>query len=521
MIVSKAIPFEATHKFSKIFIDYINEIPELVEFYNRYPTIPNFKAQLEAKKFSPKNREILKIVFKKQYEGFAKSEIIKQTIDSIQNANTFTVTTGHQLCLFTGPLYFIYKMITAIELANELKANFPDYNFVPIYWMASEDHDFEEINHFTVFGKKYEWQTEQKGAVGTFATNELNELVDSLPIEIRILFENIYLKHQNLAEATRYLVHALFPESGLLILDGNDSTLKSIIKNVIINELTSNEIFETVQSSTQKLENAGYSSQVYAREINLFYLDKGIRERIVKEGNVYKVLNTNLSFTTTEIIALANSNPEKFSPNVVLRPLYQEMVLPNLAYIGGPGELAYWLQLKQMFANQNIEFPILVPRNFALVATQSQITKLDKAGLPIDSLFLDEPELKKFYIEAKQIAHWDENSYKTEIDKIFDAIKTEAMQVDKSLEGFVESQRNEGLKIIDVIAKKIRKTAELKESEGINQILNIKSKLFPSAGLQERTDNYLNFQINNPDFIAELIPLFQPLKFEFNIIVQD
>jgi len=521
MILYKAIPFENIQKFSKIFIDYINQKPSLNPFYDLFPSITNFKDRIENKIFSAEKREIVKAAFQKQYAGYTLSGAVAQNIGLLNDRNTFTVTTGHQLCLFTGPLYFVYKLITTINLAKELKVQYPDYNFVPVYWMASEDHDFEEINHFNLFGKKYEWQSMQKGAVGKFTTNELAELLPALPNEIKEVFEAAYLKHSNLAEATRYVVNTLFSESGLLVLDGNDISLKAVFKDVIVKELTTNAVFEAIVHTNERLANEGYTVQVHPREINLFYLANGIRERIVLAGEIYKVLNTDIKFTTGDILAAAAASPEKFSPNVVLRPLYQEMVLPNLAYIGGPGELAYWLQLKAMFEIQGTEFPLLVPRNFATILNKSQVTKLEKSGLAIESLFLTDVELKKRYVEAKQIGTWDEESYSNQADQLFDAIKSKAILLEKTLEGYIESQRNENLKILENIAKKIRKTAEMKEAEGINQLLNMKSKLFPGGELQERTDNYLNFQLNRPEFVGGLMELFDPFDFKFNTFVLD
>src|SRR5690606_31940934 len=159
------------------------------------------------------------------------SEFSIKNIELLKSEKTFTVTTGHQLCLFTGPSYFIYKIISTINLAEELKKEFPVYDFVPVYWAASEDHDFEEINHFHLFGKKLEWKSEQSGAVGNFKTKKLETLLPALEEALGksknsdyliSLFKNAYLQHQNLADATRFIVNELFGEYGLVTIDGND-----------------------------------------------------------------------------------------------------------------------------------------------------------------------------------------------------------------------------------------------------------------------------------------------------------
>lgn len=518
MYLQDSIPLDSTNQFSKLFLDYVKNVPALDDFYSSKPRIESFKSALETKAFPLENRVVLKQELKMQYAGFDISSAVDANLGLISNQKTFTVTTGHQLCLFTGPVYFLYKIISTIKLSTDLKFHFPDYNFVPVYWMASEDHDFEEISSFNLFGKKFEWKSQQTGAVGNLITEEIKQIIDLIP-ESKPLFEKAYLGYKTLSEATRYLVNELFGKYGLLVIDGNSSSLKSVFSTTIQNELVSRSNFLSVVETSQNLEKLGYSLQIKPREINLFYLGENFRERIVEENNVFKVLNTDLTFTKAEILELAQTNPEKFSPNVVLRPLYQEIVLPNLAYIGGPGELAYWLQLKSMFVKNKVDFPILMPRNFAMLINENQLSKLQKLGFEPADLFKDENQLKNQLIIKKQSKVWDESVYKEELTSLFNKIKREAIEIDKSLEGFVDAQRNEGFKVLDLISKKVKKTAELKEQEGIAQLLNLKQKLFPNQTLQERTDNFLNFSLKNPDFIKELLNLFQPLQFEFNIVV--
>jgi len=153
------IPFEKTGFFSKTVVDYLNQETTIQPFYHRFPAIENFKAQIEEKKqcFSKENRQVLVGVLEEQYKGIETSEITTKNIQLLVKENTFTITTGHQLNLFTGPLYFLYKIISAINLCEQLSEKYPNENFVPVYWMASEDHDFEEINYFNYKGKKVQW----------------------------------------------------------------------------------------------------------------------------------------------------------------------------------------------------------------------------------------------------------------------------------------------------------------------------------------------------------------------------
>ena len=278
--------------------------------------------------------------------------------------DTYTVCTGHQLCLFTGPLYFIYKIISTINLAEELKKKYSTYNFVPVYWMASEDHDFDEVNHINLFGKKIEWKRKPGGPVGKFSTAGIGEVISELKSvlgdsknasELISLFENAYVNHSDYASATRYLIHELFGKYGLVILDADDNRLKNEFREIIRDDIFNHSNFKLVNETIAQLKNNGYDSQVTPKEINFFLLSKKFRgwidsEKIKSEPEEWK----------KKLV----EKTERFSPSVVTRPLYQQKILPNLAYVGGPAEISYWLEYKAMFDHHKIFFPVLMPRNF-------------------------------------------------------------------------------------------------------------------------------------------------------------
>ena len=391
---SQQIPLNSVGAFPKLFLDYISKNENLEKFYNQYPDIQGFSKVIEERVFTETKRKILVSVLKKQYHSLEN----KPNIDILLEPNTFTITTGHQLNIFTGPLYVIYKIVTIINLAKKLKAEFPAYNFVPVYWMASEDHDFAEIASFNLFGKNYKWETEQKGAVGRMNPAELQSIFDELP-EKPALFEEAYLKNRTLANAARQYMHHLFGNEGLVCIDADDAALKSIFSEIIKDDLLNNSANEIVSKTSGELNGMGYHTQITPREINFFYLQNGLRERIIKEENSYKILNADLSFSREEMLKTLDDQPENFSPNVVLRPLYQETILPNLAYIGGPSEVPYWLQLKEIFDHYGEQFPLLIPRNFALVVNQASQKRIDKLGVTAEELFADEVILRRNFVE--------------------------------------------------------------------------------------------------------------------------
>jgi bacillithiol biosynthesis cysteine-adding enzyme BshC len=362
------LAFANTHAFSSFFLDYIQQKESLQKFNNRFPTPENFKDQFQEKmsSFPIHNREVLVTTLKEQYKGLVITESVTSNIASLANQKTFTVTTGHQLNIFTGPLYFIYKIVTVINACKKLKALYPGYHFVPVYWMASEDHDFEEIQYFTLYGKKYVWTTDQKGAVGRFTTKSIESLFAEIPGDISV-FKNAYAKNKTLAGAVRQYVNELFGKEGLVVVDADHREFKKLFRNAIQDDLFQHTPKKLVEERNKQLESLGYHTQVFARDINFFYLENGLRNRLEKNNNTFKVVDTEIEFTQDQVKQLIESEPEKFSPNVILRPLYQEMILPNLAYVGGPAEVTYWLQLKGVFDYFKVPFPILMPRNFALV----------------------------------------------------------------------------------------------------------------------------------------------------------
>ncbi|MBP6557803.1 MAG: bacillithiol biosynthesis BshC, partial [Flavobacterium sp.] len=256
------------------------------------------------------------------------------------------------------------------------------------------------------------------------------------------------------------------------------------------------------------------------REINLFYIEDDIRERIVFEDNQYKVNNTNLVFPKNEIHLLLETNPEKFSPNVILRPLYQEVILPNLCYIGGGGEIAYWLQLKSNFEANQITFPILLVRNSVVIATEKQIQKADKLQLTWADLFSNQQALfDQKTIEFSQF-NLDFTVQKEHLKKQFAALQQMASQTDKSFGNAVKAQEVKQIKGLENLEKRLLKAEKKIHSEKLERILQLQNELFPNQSLQERRNNFSEFYLENgPDLLNKLFLTQQPLEFNFSILV--
>ncbi|WP_372754686.1 bacillithiol biosynthesis cysteine-adding enzyme BshC [Mariniflexile sp.] len=527
------ISFKKTGYFSSLICDYLDEKPELKPFYNRFPKLENFKAQIIEKQesFKEQSRVVLVESLEKQYQNIESSKATLENLKSLKAENTFTITTGHQLNLFTGPLYFLYKIVSTINLSKELKQAYPEYNFVPIYWMATEDHDFEEINFFNFKGKKVHWNKTASGAVGELSTEGLEAVFKLFSLElgstknaeyIKSLFEEAYLKHSNLADATRFLANQLFKDYGLVIIDANCAELKKLFIPFMEAEILNQTAYKNVSDTNEQinnLPNQPYGIQVNPREINLFYIDKDLRERLIFEDEVYKVNNTSLAWTKTDLLEHLNSHPERFSPNVIMRPLYQEVILPNLCYIGGGGELAYWFELKQLFNSVNVPFPILLLRNSVLIRTESQLKKLQNLNISNEDMFLK----RNSFINKKvrEISNIDID-FSEQINALkaqFTALYELAEQTDKSFLGAVKAQEVKQIKGLEALEKRLLKAQKRKLSDQVARMIELQNELFPNGSLQERNTNFSEFYLEyGPQLIPSLIQNLNPLQQEFTLL---
>lgn len=528
------IPFDETGYFSKLICDYLAENEKVSKFYQYAPSIANYGKQVEAKQkeFTKEKRETLSQALQLQYNGINASEITMQNIEKLKENSTFTVTTGHQLNIFTGPLYFLYKIISTIKTTEKLKESYPDFHFVPVYWMATEDHDFEEISFFNLHGKKLHWNSSQKGAVGRFNTEGLEAVFQLLRQELGIsdgakymaqLFEEAYLKHDTLTNATRYLVNELFKSYGLVIVDGDDVALKTEFIPYIKEDIFQHTAQQKVSATSDALAEVGYGQQVHPREINLFYLVDGIRERVVFEDDVFSVLETKIQFTKTEIEKEIEVHPERFSPNVIMRPLYQEVILPNLGYIGGGGEIAYWFQLQDFFKSQQVTFPILQLRNSALLITQKQADKLEKLQVSLKDCFLKRDTFINKKVRQISNIDIDFSQQKKFLQEQFEGLKELAKDTDASFIGAVKAQEHKQLKGLAHLEKRLLKAQKKKLSDHVTRITAIQNELFPNQSLQERTVNFSEFyeQYGNT-LIAKLHEELDPFQKEFfNIIFEN
>ena len=512
------VDLKKTGQFSKFFLDYLEGKESLRPFYSHEPRLESFDAAIKAKQFSADKRQLLVEVLESQYAGIPLAPAVAQQLDALRDEKTFTVTTGHQLNLFTGPLYFIYKLISTINLAKCLQERHPDYRFVPVYWMATEDHDAAEINYFKLDGQTYRWETSQKGAVGDFELDaSFQNFLKGLGFAPAV-FRDAYSQSATLAEAVRKYVNELFGAQGLVVVDANEGRLKREFVEVMSADLFTQQPFAAAQASTQALEQLGYSSQIYPRPINLFYLDKGIRERIERDGEEFVVLNTELRFSADAIQTLLQEHPERFSPNVVLRPVYQECILPNLAYLGGPAEVVYWLQLKEIFDQFAIPFPVLLPRNFAVLIPQAIQKKIKQLGWEPEQLFQQFEAWKKDYVQSSSEFDFTLAGPRIQVSQLFKDLAYQSRSLDAGLPKAFAAGEVRSLKILEQMGVKLRKAEERRLEVDLLRAKSVFEFLSPGGSPQERVVNFMQFQLAQPTLLEELTAVFDPFDFRMQVL---
>ncbi len=522
------ISYKETGFFSKIVTDFLAQAPQLQPFYEHEVSLKGILQSIEARKKFNTNRKVLVEQLTKQYEGLPLTELQKQNIQSLLNENTFTVTTAHQPNIFTGPLYFIYKIIHAIKLANTLKEQLPEYNFVPFYYMGSEDADLEELGYINLEGEKLVWKTNQTGAVGRMKVDKkFIQLVDSIYGQIGVhefgeelssLFKLSYTEGKTIQQSTLELLNNLFQQFGLLILIPDNTVLKAEFTPIVLQEIETKYSNNIVQNTINQL-NKQYKVQAAGRPINLFYLYENYRERIEQEGDLFVVKKLNKQFQLIELQEEIKNYPDRFSANVILRGVFQETILPNIAFICGGGELAYWLELKEVFKASNVPYPVLILRNSFLLIEDKYQKIISNHNIHLADLFKTEFDLlqqKVLEATSNQLSLTDEID---QINRVYIQIEHLSALVDASLKDHVEALKTKSLKKLTALEKKIHRAEKRKFTDLAAQIQKLKQGLFPNNSLQERVENFaLYYAKHGKNWFQQIYDASLTIEQEFTVV---
>ena len=509
---------EVPLKVSPLVQDLLNQSEQVRTFVSDFFSKENCISAARNRLFSNESRDVLVAQLNAQYANDIASDEVKKNILALQSESSFTVVTGHQICSAGGPLYLIYKIFSAIRITQELNASQDEFHFVPVYWMATEDHDIEEIRHFHWGNEKIELSTEFEGIAGELPTEDFLSWLNEKRAEGKFndiglseLFIQAYSK-KNFTEATRYWVNELLGEYGVVCIDGNDSALKELAIGLFEKEIQEKFVFSEVSKTNLELENSGYTPNIQPRNFNLFWLknesDQITRKRIDLKGEVFQTSDTEKQFSSEDLMQLRR----ELSPNVLIRPLYQETILPNIVYVGGPSELGYWLQLKNAFDAAELPMPLLAHRLSMVLVRKRDLEFVSKNNLNIAELVQE----KLHDAQKKMLGAMNAKSFENEISTTsenFEKLRSYISEVDASLIGWLSAEEKRQLDQWGNIEQKIKKAIKSKEEVKFNQLEKFFAFTHPNHIQQERVFSLLYAaEIVGWNELKEVLEQLDPFK---------
>ena len=495
---------------------FIDKKPELLELFESQSSYFSVNEAIEGKKeFSQNRRVVLVEELKNQYKKLnlnsTDSQQVVSSIECLLSPNTYTVTTGQQLHPLLGPLYVLYKINDTLQYVTLLKEVYPELTFIPVFWLASEDHDFDEVKNVNLFGKTFQWTSGESGAIGRFRTNGVVTLIDEIfesvslneeQKRLLIYWKTCYLESQTMSEATAKLVHSVFGFDKLIVIDGDSKSLKQDLIPVIKKDVLSSINYKAFNQFSDKLKEQKYSLQLGAREINFFYLDHQLRSRIVREEGLFSVLGTELKFTETELLNLIETETEKFSPNAVLRPLYQETILPNVAYIGGNAEVNYWLQLKEIFDQNFTVAPEIRLRTSVWLLNNKQQKLLN--SLSFDPIHFFEIKEKNDFLNYLSVSNTVFKKLSVEFEVLKDKIQSETRKSGINEMSTLVELGKDYSKILKKINQLYQYKLSLEFDDKLIKINDLFEDNFAKESLQERKQFCAEWLLKNSNLVSLL-----------------
>ena len=502
---------------SSLAYDYIYAYDKVSEFFNGdFRKIEAFQLQTEMAISRHLKREELAEILSKQNREYGCGSHTCENIDRLVQDQACAVVTGQQVGLFSGPLYTIYKSLTAIKLAEYLNQTCRG-RYVPVFWMASDDHDVAEIDHINVLNKdnrieKIQFRTPSSNlkipASKLLLTSEITDCIRLLEDlthdsefkpEILSHLRGAYKADQSFVVAFAEWMTRLFKSTGLIFMDASHPDLKELGKNVFSREIAENSpSTERALETSNKLELSGYHVQVHLKEgmLNQFFTEKE-RQAIQSNGDDFFVKGAEKTFKKSELLALLDRKPEIFSPNVLLRPIYQDALLPTVAYIGGPGEIAYFAQMKGVYEGFGLPMPVIYPRKTVTVIEKNVNTLLERYDLEFQDIWQD-ADRKIKEVSKKQIPVSIEEVFRSvssHLGQEFQAIKQEIMAIDPTLEKSADLALRKMKFQLKFLEEKVLRAANKRSESVTQQLRKARNSLYPTDRLQERVFNIVPFLI--------------------------
>lgn len=538
------INFGDIPKNQNLFLDYIYEFENVAAFYrynfrDKEKYLEVFKSVLKKKASSDfKISEIIS----NQYNAYnSLSEKTKKNIKLLESSKTLAVITGQQLGILSGPLYTIYKIITAIKLSSQLNERYTDFNFVPVFWMESDDHDFNEVHQINILNNennlvtiKYKEDVSDdaiRASVGNLIIDEsINEFFNQLELNLRQTefksniiskLREIYSTGKSFKESFHKLLFWLFDEYGLIIFDPSTDEVKKALKPIFLTEINNFRVHTQKLVSVSATLEEVYHAQVKVKPVNLFYHIENGRYSIEPVDEIFKLRRKRKQFTKDEIIQEINEHPERFSPNVLLRPITQDYLFPTAFYVAGPSEISYFAQIHPLYEFFEIETPIIYPRSSATLVEKSVLTFMEKYDLTMRDVFLGTDHLKEKILSSVAENNIDsifEDATKN-LNLIFDELKEKLFAIDKTISDSANRYREKVMFAINELKFKAERAHESRFETIIRQISKLSNLLYPNENLQERELNYFYFANKfGEEFHRKLYEELSISEFEHQVI---
>ena len=523
----RTVPIKDLPRLPRLVHDYFCAYGKVEEFYDGdFRNLDAFKRQTERALGRPLPRQPLAEILTEQNQKYGCGSRTLDNIRKIAQDEACAVVTGQQVGLFSGPLYTIYKALTAVKLAEDLnRRGFG--RFVPVFWLASDDHDLAEIDHVVLPDKDSRLMTVRcqmpAGEAKIPASNailppEISECLRQIQDltrdsefkagVIRQLAE-AYRPGRSMVEAFALWMTRLFASSGLIFMDAADPRLKALGKEVFYREIAEDSpSTEAARAASEKLRLAGYDEQIHLHDriLNIFYVERG-RRTIQRSPTGYEVKDPPQAFGKDELLALAEEKPYLFSPNVLLRPLYQDALLPTVAYIGGPGEIAYFAQMKGVYDKFRMPMPVVYPRKTVTIIEKRIDHVLKKFDLRIPDIWTKGeqliPEMAKAALpEPVEAALRLALSH---LDQDVESLTREIISLEPALKNSVGLAQGKIRRQWDFLEKKILQAAEKRNEITVQQLRRAVDNLYPNRNLQERLFNIVFYLIKyGPAFMDRL-----------------
>lgn len=503
---SKPYPFENL-PFSKLFKAYTAQNPDLLQFFESSPfEEQQVTGHANSFKFSGDRRATAEALLFFN-SNLKLSDAARSQIDRLADSSSLAVVTGQQSVVLGGPLFTVYKALTALILAKRYE-NLLNRPVIPVFWLADEDHDYEEVaalqvkNREGLIGKRLA-ETEGSPRVSEIhidsSIDAMKKTVrDALPDtdfsdDVWALINRAYREGEGLTSAFAVLLNDLFGKHGLVIAGSNSDKVKELVKPVLKDAVSkADEIHDALESQSARLEKSGYHRQVAVQPGNLFRIDdEGNRIKLIRDGNIWrqpKPDGTFREFSSDDLIEEIDRNPNGYSPNVFLRPVLQDRLLPVLAYVGGPGEIAYYAQIKRLYPVFGQKMPVIAPRFSATILESGVSRVMDQLPFELHDYQTRIEDLISDFVDQADTPDVNAifDDWKKELNEITEQFKPKIAEVDPTLEataGKVGAGFNNEL---DKLKGKVFRSIKQQESVQIKRIERISNSLFPDGSLQER-----------------------------------